>query len=116
MSTGDAKQSPTSEEAQGVKAEKVVRGTSPSKKVKKKKRPSRQDEWSFGCQQIRDGLQTLQEMKSDFESWRDNMPDSLQGGGTYQKLDAICDLDLDSIESTLDEVEAVELPLGFGRD
>jgi hypothetical protein len=87
-----------------------------SPKSKKKKRTSRRNEWDFGCQQIRDGLESLQSMKQDYEAWKDSMPDSLQSGETYRMLEEISDLDLDGIESTLDEAEAVELPQGFGRD
>lgn len=88
----------------------------PEEKPKKKKRPSRADVWMDACQQIMNGLETLQDLKSQFEEWKDNMPDSLQSGETYQKLEAICDLDLDSIDSIVGEADGLDLPLGFGRD
>lgn len=68
-----------------------------------------------------DAIGTLSELRGEFEEWRDNMPESLQGGATYEKLDAVCDLDIDRDQvmdalDWLDEADGLELPLGFGRD
>ncbi len=44
-----------------------------------------------------------------YQAWLDNLPDGLQDSALAQKLQTICELDLA-------DLEAVEPPLGFGRD
>ena len=52
---------------------------------------------------------TLRELQGEYQAWLDNLPESLQDSALAEKLQAICDLDLDALED-------VDLPLGFGRD
>jgi hypothetical protein len=63
----------------------------------------------------------LQAVQSEYEEWKDNMPDSLQNSPTYEKLEEIVGLDLseqsvDDVIQVLDDAMNVELPRGFGRD
>ena len=60
-------------------------------------------------QQWDDAVQTLLALQDQYREWRGAMPESLAGSATAELLDQICDLDLS-------ELEAVELPRGFGRD
>ena len=41
---------------------------------------------------------------------------NLQSSAVGEKLETICDLDLQSISDTLNEVEGLDMPRGFGRD
>ena len=61
-------------------------------------------------------LEELVEMKSEFEEWKDNLPESLQQSAVGEKLEAVCDIDLDSALEAVTEAEGADLPLGFGRD
>ncbi len=63
-----------------------------------------------------EALEELLELKAEFEEWRDNLPENVQGSITAEKLDAVCDIDLEQRSSIAREAEGVELPLGFGRD
>lgn len=70
---------------------------------------------------IGDALLELADLQSEFEEWRDAMPDNLQGSSTYEKLDAICDLEIDRDAvldplDFLDEADGIDIPIGFGRD
>jgi hypothetical protein len=69
---------------------------------------------------LRMALEDLEEIRGEYEEWRDNLPESLQSSPTADKLDEVCNLDIESVlgdvESLLDEAEGLELPLGFGRD
>jgi hypothetical protein len=64
----------------------------------------------------------LEDIKSEYQDWYDNMPEGLQDGPTGEKLCEITeldfepDLDLDSVEEVIDAAENAELPRGFGRD
>ena len=60
-------------------------------------------------QQWDDAVQTLLALQDQYRAWRDALPESLAGSATAELLKEICDLDLS-------ELEAVELPSGFGRD
>ena len=56
-----------------------------------------------------DAVQTLLALQDQYRAWRDALPESLAGSATATLLEEVCDLDLS-------ELEAVELPRGFGRD
>ena len=60
-------------------------------------------------QQWDDAVQTLLVLQDQYRAWRDALPESLAGSATAELLKEVCDLDLS-------ELEAVELPRGFGRD
>ena len=77
---------------------------------------------------IEDGKSELEELNSEYEGWKDNLPENLQSSPLGEKLETIVDLlgDLDvfdelneafdNIESKLSEIEDADLPQGFGRD
>ena len=65
-------------------------------------RRSRPQQWS-------DAVRTLLTLQDQYREWRGALPASLAGSATAALLDQVCDLDLS-------ELEAVELPRGFGRD
>jgi hypothetical protein len=71
------------------------------------KRP--QDRKHSRPQQWRDAVETLKTLQSEYQEWLDNLPEMQQGSATEEKLQAICDIDLDA-------VEVEEFPRGFGRD
>lgn len=81
-----------------------------------KKESSRPARWARACSQMREALDELTGLKGEYEEWRGNLPENQDGSPVAEKLDAIADLDLDSVESVVSECEGVELPLGFGRD
>jgi chromosome segregation ATPase len=70
----------------------------------------------------------LEDLKSEYENWKYNLPENLQSSTLAEKLDKIYDLNditsdideisnaLDNLESSIGDYEATDLPLGFGRD
>jgi hypothetical protein len=62
-------------------------------------------------QQWADAEQTLADLLDRFEEWRENLPPSLANSATAEVLDAVLEL-----RSDVEELQAVELPKGFGRD
>ena len=62
-------------------------------------------------QQWADAVQTLADLLDRFQEWRDNLPSSLANSATAEALDAVLEL-----RGYVDELQAVELPKGFGRD
>ncbi len=94
--------------------------------VPRPKTQSRQDRWAEAAGEIESALSTLEaaidslrEIQEEFQEWLDGLP---EGGSaeTREKLEAVCDLELGSVEdadlSELAGVGELELPLGFGRD
>lgn len=74
---------------------------------------------------VQEKMEALEELRSEYEEWRDNTPDSLQQSPTYEKLDAVADLDfqwdaesdsLSDAEEKFGEAENADLPRGFGND
>jgi hypothetical protein len=92
----------------------IVRHTPP----KRKKNPSRADRWTEALGNARAGLDELKVLQEEYQEWKDNLDgtDGLDQTPVYEKLEAVCDLELDEAISTLDEAEGLDLPLGFGRD
>ncbi len=109
-----------------------------TKDGKKKAPRTRPERWAAAIAEARDALDkanaalgalidplaTLQELKDEYEAWKDNLPDNLQQSPTAEKLEEVCNLDfevdveslLDEVSALLDEAEGVDLPRGFGKD
>ena len=81
-----------------------------------KKQKSRVQRWAEAAVKAQEGLTELQSIKEEFEEWKENLPENLQGSALGEKLEAVCDLDIDYAVSIAEEAEAADLPLGFGRD
>ena len=67
-------------------------------------RRSRPEQWA-------DAVQTLADLLDRFQEWRDKMPSSLANSATAEALDAVLEL-----RGHIEDLQAVELPKGFGRD
>ena len=67
-------------------------------------RRSRPEQWADAVQALADLLDRCQE-------WRDKLPSSLANGATAEALDAVLEL-----RGHVEDLQAVELPKGFGRD
>jgi hypothetical protein len=52
---------------------------------------------------------TLVDLQEEYRLWLDNLPTGLDGSRLAEKLQAITELDLD-------ELRALDLPRGYGRD
>ena len=70
-------------------------------------------------------LNDLRELKDEAETWFGNMPESLQGSATGERLQEIIDLDLpesvdmdalDELEEAIGNAEGLDFPRGYGRD
>lgn len=90
--------------------------TVPAPKAKKIKPPSRGQRWSDATSAAVQALETLEEIRGEFEEWKDNLPENLQQSALGEKLDAVVDLDIQSALDTANEADSADLPLGFGRD
>jgi hypothetical protein len=77
---------------------------------------SRTKRWERACAAARDALEELGALQEEYQEWRDNLPENLEGGTLAEKLDAVADLDIQSAIDVVDECEGADLPLGFGRD
>lgn len=60
-------------------------------------------------QRWRAAVRSLLDLQEEYQAWLDNLPDAFQESVLAQKLEAICELDLD-------ELASVEPPRGYGRD
>jgi len=56
-------------------------------------------------------LQTLADLLDQFEEWRDKLPPSLANSAMAEALDAMLEL-----RGHVEDLQAVEVPKGFGRD
>jgi hypothetical protein len=78
-----------------------------------KSRPKR---WQEAVSAALDALNQLKEVQDEYENWRDGLPENLQSSALGEKLEAVCDLDIQGAIDTVSEAESVDLPQGFGRD
>jgi hypothetical protein len=70
--------------------------------MSKKDRRSRLQRWQ-------DAAEELLALQQEYQEWYDNLPENLQSTALAEKLEAVCNLDIE-------EIVHIELPLGFGRD
>lgn len=74
------------------------------------------------AEDLNTALEALRDIQTEYQEWRDNLPENLAQSALAEKLDAVADLDLDvtidldEIENAIGEAEGADLPLGFGRD
>lgn len=86
------------------------------KKAKKPKPKSRTQRWNEAAAEAVAALEALKDIQSEYEEWKDNLPENLQQSALGEKLDAVCDLDIEGALDTAQEAEGADLPQGFGRD
>jgi hypothetical protein len=72
---------------------------------------------------LKSSIEALHGVQQEYQDWRDNLPENLEQSALGEKLDAMCDLEIESctdtvsdVEEVLNEAEGMDLPLGFGRD
>ena len=58
-----------------------------------------------------DAVQTLADLLDDYEQWRDNLPPQLADSATAERIGEVLQL-----RDLVEQLEAAELPRGFGRD
>ncbi len=58
-----------------------------------------------------DATGALLAILDDYQAWRDGMPEGVASSATAEKLDAVLEL-----RELVEQLEAAELPKGFGRD
>lgn len=85
-------------------------------KPRKMKPKSRSQRWADAAQAAVSALEELEEMRCEFEEWKDNLPENLQQSALGEKLDTVAGLDIQSALGTASEAEGADLPMGFGRD
>ena len=108
---GDRAATPAERSAAYRARRKVTAAAAPTKPpvvVVRYRRPadrrSRPERWA-------DAVQTLADMLDRFQEWRDNLPSSLEDSPTAEALDAVLEL-----RGHVEDLEAIQLPKGFGRD
>jgi len=77
---------------------------------------SRAKRWEKACIEASDAISRLQELRDEYQDWRDNIPENLDSSPFVEKLDAVLELALDEASDIIEEAAAADLPLGFGRD
>lgn len=80
------------------------------------KRRGRPGRWDKAASDAVNAVSILKELQEEYQDWLDRLPESLESGTLDDKLQVVCDLDLEGALDTLNEAEAVDLPLGYGRD
>ena len=106
---GDHAATPAERSAAYRARRKVTAAAAPTKPVvvryrRPADRRSRPERWA-------DAVQTLADMLDRFQTWRDNLPSSLADSPTAEALDAVLEL-----RGHVEDLQAVQLPKGFGRD
>jgi len=66
------------------------------------RRPPRPRRWAAA-------VAALIDLQDEYRAWLDNLPASLEGSRLAEQLHAVAELDLE-------ELQAIELPRGYGRD
>ncbi len=67
-----------------------------------RRRPPRPKRWAAA-------VAALIDLQNEYRAWLDNLPVSLEGSRLAEQLHTVAELDLE-------ELQAIELPRGYGRD
>jgi hypothetical protein len=94
----------------------LLRGADEPVKPKRVKPKSRSARWGEAASAASAALTDLKDIQQEFQDWMDNLPENLQSSNLADKLQTVCDLDIEGAQSTIEEAEGADLPLGFGRD
>lgn len=94
-----------------------------NKRARKPKRLSRAARWSAAAAKASEAkdlleavLSDLRDIQAEYSDWKDNLPDNLSNTPLGEKLEVVCDLDLEPDLSAIDEAGSIDLPQGWGRD
>jgi chromosome segregation ATPase len=79
------------------------------------------------CDAFESACEDLNEVRQEYEDWKDNLPENLQSSNLADKLSEVADLDIetakDGVRTAVDEAvdlfetaSGLDLPQGFGRD
>lgn len=85
------------------------------------------DEIANAGTDVEAAFEALKEVQAEYVEWHENFPENMQSSPTYEKLETIAgidlevslpevEIDMDELTTALDEADAADLPLGFGRD
>lgn len=88
----------------------------PTRKPKKQKPKSRSARWSDACDAAMSALEDLRSVQEEYEEWKDNLPENLQQSALGEKLDSVCEIDIEGAKDSVEEAQNADLPQGFGRD
>ena len=80
------------------------------------KRLSRPAQWARAAAIAAEALHELQDLQEQYSDWQGSLPDNLQDSATAEKLETVCDLDIAAALEVVEQAEALDLPVGFGRD
>ena len=64
-----------------------------------------------GVLECLDAVEALLNIIDGYQRWRDNMPPGLAGSATAERIDEVL-----ALHELVEQLEAAELPKGFGRD
>ena len=81
-----------------------------------KRGASRPAQWQAAASDAQSALETLLDLQAQSQGSLENLSEGLRSGATGEKLEAVCELDLEGAQSTISEAEGIDLPLGFNRD
>jgi hypothetical protein len=92
----------TPAERQARRRARLRRGNHTTPPPPARRTPPRPERWTAA-------VAVLIKLHDEYRAWLDNLPASLEASRLAEKLQAIADLDLD-------ELRAIDLPRGYGRD
>jgi len=80
------------------------------------KKPSRAARWEAACVGAELALQALKDVQEEYQEWFDNLPENLRDSAVGEKLETVCDVDVEGVLDQIVEAGSLDLPQGFGRD
>lgn len=80
------------------------------------KKQSRSDRWNDAASRAISASEDLKGVQEEYQEWFDNLNENLHNSAMGEKLQTVCELDIESALDMMTEAEVIDLPLGFGRD
>lgn len=79
--------------------------------MSKEKKQSRVDRWNESvaaaiqaANALESALGDLLDVQSEYQDWKDGLPENLESSAVGEKLEAVCDLDIEGAKDTVDDI------------
>ncbi len=81
--------------------------------AKQKSKPVR---WAEACDKAAEAIGEIMSIQEEYQDWLDSLPENLECSPVAEKLQEVCDVDFENLQSEIEVAAGMDLPLGFGRD
>ncbi len=77
---------------------------------------SRLKRWADATQKAIEAIEDILEIQQEYEDWKESLPENLESSTLGEKLEEVCEMDIEEAKGLIEDAQSLDLPRGFGRD